>query len=144
VLFHLTRRLVCSCCPATAFRKCECPGQRNGLRLRRPGGLMMSFRFLCTALGAAVFATAVQAEPNAASINFAVMRNGAQIGTNHIKVGHAGAETTVQNVTHVAVNIAFLTLYKHEQTETERWADGRFVAMNSKTDDNGTEHSASA
>ena len=104
----------------------------------------MVCRFLCAALGVAAFVTPARADPDTASINFAVIRNGAQIGTNHIKVGHDGAETTVQNVTHVAVNIGFLTLYKYDQTETERWADGRFVAMNSKTDDNGTEHSANA
>ena len=104
----------------------------------------MMCRFLCAALGVAAFVGPVQAGPNADSINFAVIRNGAQIGINHIRVGHDGAETTVQNVTHVAVNVGFLTLYKYDQTETERWADGRFVAMNSKTDDNGTEHSTSA
>jgi hypothetical protein len=104
----------------------------------------MACRYLCAVFGIASLVAPAQAEPNAAAIDFAVMRNGAQIGTNHIKVGHDGAETTVQNVTHVAVNIGFLTLYKFDQTETERWADGRFVAMTSKTDDNGTEHSASA
>jgi hypothetical protein len=108
------------------------------------GGLMMSMHFLCAALCVAAFVTPAQADPNTASVDFAVMRNGAQIGTNHIRVGHDGEETTVQNITHVAVNIGFLTLYKYDQTETERWVDGRFVAMNSKTDDNGTEHSASA
>jgi len=103
---------------------------------------MMTCRILCVALGAAAFAT--PGEAGAVSIDFAVMRNGSQIGINHIKVGRDGAETKVQNDTHVAVNVGFLTLYKYDQTETELWADGRFVAMNSKTDDNGTEHSASA
>src|SRR5438045_3912589 len=107
------------------------------------GLMVMICRFLC-ALGVAALATPVQAGSDTASIDFAVIRNGARIGTNHIKVGRDGAETTVQNVTHVAVNIGFLTLYKYDQTETERWADGRFVAMNSTTDDNGTEHSANA
>lgn len=104
----------------------------------------MICRCLCTALAVAAFVRPAQADPNTASLNFAVIRNGAQIGTDHIKVGHDGGETTVQNVTHVAVNVGFLTLYKYDQTETERWADGRFLAMNSKTDDNGTEHSTSA
>jgi hypothetical protein len=109
-----------------------------------PFGGLMSCRFLGAALCAAAFVTPVRADPNTASIDFAVMRNGARIGTNHITVGRDGAETMVENVTHVAVNIGPLTLYRYDQTETERWADGRFVAMDSKTDDNGTEHSASA
>ena len=105
---------------------------------------MMINRFVCAILGVGAFATPVLADPNTASINFAVMRNGAQIGTNYIKVGHDGAETTVQNDTHVAVGLGMLSLYRYDQSETERWADGRLVALNAKTDDNGTEHSTSA
>ncbi|HEX3429700.1 MAG TPA: DUF6134 family protein [Rhizomicrobium sp.] len=108
------------------------------------GGLMMEYRLIGVAALLAAFVSPAQADPNAGSMSFAVMRNGAQIGTNRIKVGHDGEDTTVQSVTHVAVNIGFLTLYKYDQTETERWADGHFIAMNSKTDDNGTEHNASA
>jgi len=104
----------------------------------------MAYRFLCAAVATAALAGPALGDPNTASIDFAVMRNGAQIGTNRIKVGHDGARTTVQSITHVAINLGFLTLYKYDQTETERWEDGRLMAMNSKTDDNGTEHSAVA
>lgn len=83
------------------------------------------------------------ADPSA-SISFAVMRNGEQIGTNKIRVGHDGTETTVQDDTHVAVGLGMLTLYHYDQSETERWADGRLVALNAKTDNNGTEHRTSA
>lgn len=104
----------------------------------------MTYRLACAAMVAVGLVAPAHADPSAGSINFAVMRNGAQIGTNRIKVARDGPDTTVQSVTHVAVSIGFLTLYKYDQTETERWVDGRFVAMNSKTDDNGTEHNASA
>ena len=104
----------------------------------------MDNRFLSAALGVAMLGTPVHADPNSVSANFAVMRNGSQIGTNRIKVGREGSETTIQTVTHVAVGFGTLTLYRYDQTETEQWADGRFVAMNATTDDNGSEHRASA
>lgn len=78
------------------------------------------------------------------TVNFAVMRNGAQIGSNSIRFAHDGTDTTVQMVTHIKVGIAFLTLYRFDQTESERWADGRLLAMNATTDDNGKVHRASA
>ncbi len=80
----------------------------------------------------------------ATTVKFAVMRNGAQIGTNSIRFGRDGSDTTVQMVTHVKVGFAFLTLYRFDQTENERWADGRLLALDATTDDNGTVHRASA
>jgi hypothetical protein len=85
-----------------------------------------------------------QVEPPVASVNFAVMRNGSQIGTNSIRFARDGGSTTIQMITHIKVGIAFLTLYRFDQTENERWADGRLLAMNATTDDNGTIHRASA
>ena len=103
----------------------------------------MTYRFVCAAMIAAGLVGPVRADPNG-SITFVVMRNGEQIGTNKIRVGHDGAQTTVQDDTHVAVGLGMLTLYRYDQSETERWADGRLVALNAKTDDNGTEYSTSA
>lgn len=91
-----------------------------------------------------LFVLSAQARPDPETLNFTVTRNGAPIGTNIIRLGHQGQDTTVQVETHVQVGFAFLTLYKFDQTETERWADGRLVAMNAMTDDNGTVHRASA
>lgn len=105
----------------------------------------MAHRFLC--LGAAAVAAGLagstSADPNA-SINFAVMRNGEQIGTNRIRVIRDGTQTTVQDDTHVAVGLGVITLYHFDQNETEHWADGRLVALSAKTDDNGTERKTSA
>src|SRR5579862_7105285 len=95
------------------------------------------------ALSAPFFTAAAQADPGS-TISFAVMRNGEQIGTNTIQLHRNGAETTVQIVTHVAVKIAFVTVYRFDQTETERWVDGRLAALRSSTDDNGTVHRVKA
>lgn len=104
----------------------------------------MKYGFLAGLVGVAALLGPAQAEPNRVSIDFAVMRNGSQIGTDKIRLGHEGAETTVQNDTHIAVGLGSLILYRYDQNETERWADGRLVALNAKTDNNGTEHSTSA
>jgi hypothetical protein len=104
----------------------------------------MAYGLICAVMVSAGLVASAQADPNVASINFVVMRNGAQIGTDKISVGREGAETTVQNDTHVTVGFGMLTLYRYDQSETERWADGRLVAMDARTDDNGTEHNTSA
>jgi hypothetical protein len=107
---------------------------------------MQAARIVLGALAAAgtLFVVSAQARSDPTTINFAVTRNGAQIGTNTIRLDHDSQGTTVQMQTHVQVGFAFLILYKFDQTETERWADGRLVAMNATTDDNGTVHRASA
>ena len=87
---------------------------------------------------------AAHAESAAETMRFAVTRDDAPIGTNTIDVIRKGAETSVQIVTHVAVGMAFFTLYKFDQTETEQWANGHLLAMDAVTDDNGTLHHTNA
>jgi hypothetical protein len=86
----------------------------------------------------------VRAEPAATTLNFAVMRNGAPIGSSVVKVHLDGGETVAQTTTHIQVKFAMLTVYRFDQTVTERWAAGKLVALNSLTDNNGTVHKVSA
>jgi Domain of unknown function (DUF6134) len=97
-------------------------------------------------LGAAALFSAgtAQAEPMAETLRFAVMRDGQQIGSNTIELRRNGPETTVQMVTHVQVKIAFVTVYRFEQTETERWVGGKLMALSAVTNDNGTMHRVKA
>jgi hypothetical protein len=95
-------------------------------------------------LAAALAGATAKADSGNATMNFAVTRDGQQIGNNTIQLRHNGAETTVQMVTHVQVKIAFVTVYRFEQTETERWVDGQLMALNAVTDDNGTMHRVTA
>jgi len=85
-------------------------------------------------------AGAGKAEPATETMRFAVMRDGQQIGNNTIELRRSGSETTVHMVTHVEVKIAFVTVYRFDQTETERWVGGKLMALNAVTDDNGTLH----
>jgi hypothetical protein len=85
------------------------------------------------------------AKPAAAeTIRFAIVREGEPIGSNTIELRRNRAETTVQMVTHIQVKIAFVTVYRFDQRETERWVDGRLVALEAVTDDNGTSHRVTA
>jgi hypothetical protein len=95
-------------------------------------------------LAAFCSAGAGKAEPAAETTRFAVMRNGQQIGSNTIELRRNGSETTVRMVTHVEVKIAFVTVYRFDQTETERWVGGKLMALNAVTDDNGTLHRVKA
>ncbi|HEV8679847.1 MAG TPA: DUF6134 family protein [Stellaceae bacterium] len=87
---------------------------------------------------------ASEAEPDTLTLNFAVMREGQQIGTSTTRLRHEGAQTIAEIATHIAVKIAHVTVYRFDQTATEHWVDGYLVAMTAQTNDNGTVHKVSA
>jgi len=87
---------------------------------------------------------AAEADPAVSTLNFTVMRNGEPIGTSTMRLSRDGGETVADIVTHIQVKIAYITVYRYDQSETERWVDGKLVAMRSLTDDNGTVHKVSA
>jgi hypothetical protein len=105
---------------------------------------LRNFTISAGALMCALSAIPADAEPGPETMTFAVLRNDTQIGTNTINVARSGADTSVEIVTHVSVGVAFVTLYKFDQTETEEWANGHLLALNAVTDDNGTLHKTSA
>jgi hypothetical protein len=94
-------------------------------------------------LSAMICSAAAQAEPpgpNDMTLNFAVLRNDDQIGTSVVRLHRNGRETIAEISTHVQVKIAFATVYRFDQAETEHWTDGSLVTLNSLTNDNGTTH----
>ena len=78
--------------------------------------------------------------PSDTILNFAVLRNGDQIGTSTMRVRRDGPEIVAEIVTHIQVKIAYVTVYRFDQTETEHWTEGSLVEMTSLTNDNGTVH----
>jgi hypothetical protein len=85
------------------------------------------------------------AEPaTTTDLHFLILRNGDQIGTNTIQIRRDGAATVAETKTHIQVKLGFVTLYRYDQTQIEHWADGHFVSLSAKTDDNGTTHQVSA
>jgi hypothetical protein len=122
----------------------------NSSVLDRPLHMEIWMRALLFVLGGlfTVLATALSADaqtgPAAGTINFAVLRNGEQIGTTMMRIARDGTETVADVVTHIQVKIAYFTVYHFDQSETERWVGEKLVAMKSHTDDNGTVHEVSA
>lgn len=105
--------------------------------------------FLLVASAAFSISTVISADRAAAedkstTLNYAVMRNGDQIGASTVRLRHQGRETIAEIATHVRVKFASITVYRFDQSETERWADGRLVSLTSVTDDNGTVHKVNA
>jgi len=69
---------------------------------------------------------------------FNVSRNGSPIGTHALSFSVQGNTLTVSIEVALKVGLGFITLYRYRHEAEERWVDGRFVSLRSKTDDNGT------
>lgn len=98
-------------------------------------------KILTGALGVLLLGMATQA--SAETIRFAIVRNGEQIGTHVVEISRAGQETSVKIATDLDVKVLFVTAYRLQHRATEKWVDGRLVAMSSSTDNNGTRHRVS-
>jgi hypothetical protein len=88
--------------------------------------------------------TAAQADSKVTTLNFAVTRNGDQIGSTTVKLQRNGDQTIAETTTNVQVKIAFVTVYRYEQRLTERWVGGTLDALSAVTNDNGNVHKVSA
>src|SRR5712691_4852006 len=94
-------------------------------------------RALFVVLGALIVAPAIAASaaaetgPAAKTLNFTVMRNGEPIGTSTMRLSRDGGETVADIVTHIQVKIAYITVYRYDQSETERSveADGKVAEV---------------
>ena len=92
---------------------------------------------------AAVQAQAVvpaQTGPQIDKMRFTITRNDEPIGTQAIEINRAGAETSVSVATDLSVKVMFITAYRFEQTEKERWVNGKLVGLTSATNANGERH----
>lgn len=108
---------------------------------------MRNFSFVLGTLIAAVSivtGNAAHADGNVTTMNFAVTRNGEQIGSTSVKLQREGDRTIAETATRVQVNIAFITVYRYEQRLTEHWIGGKLAALSAVTDDNGSIHRVSA
>src|SRR3981081_3562651 len=75
-------------------------------------------------------------QPAAETLEFAIMRNGEQIGTHKIELRRTGKNTSVNVAINIEVKILFVTAYRFQHLATERWVNGRLFALNCETDDN--------
>lgn len=94
---------------------------------------------LLALIGAAVGqARAYAAERERPDVYFEVWRDGRQIGTHRISFRRDGADLLVDIDIRLAVDFAYVTLFRYQHRNEERWRGGRLVAMTSTTDDDGT------
>lgn len=69
--------------------------------------------------------------------SFKVFRDGDEIGAHTITARHDGPDLILDIAVAIKVKIAFITAYRYEQTRREVWRDGRVVAFESDTNDDG-------
>ncbi len=78
--------------------------------------------------------------PDGGMLRFQVLREGSPIGTHTLRFAEDADALRVEVVTDVAVDVAFITVYRFAHEGREVWRDGRLVALDSQTDDDGTDH----
>ena len=82
--------------------------------------------------------SAARAETVPAPLHFIVKRNGTPIGTHTFAFHAEGDRLIVDIAIDIKVKLAFVTVYSYRLKGRETWQDGRLIAFESNTDDNGT------
>ena len=98
---------------------------------RAAATLLLAFALACPALAA---------PPSSGRLNFAVLRDGSEVGRHELQFRNDPEGLKVDINTNVAVKIAFITAYRFEHEGHEVWQGGRLVRLWSKTNDDGTRH----
>ena len=70
-------------------------------------------------------------------LEFAIMREGAQIGHHEVAFRRDGARLDVDMRGEVVFKLAFITVYRYQQRRSESWLDGKLVSFTAWTDDDG-------
>lgn len=73
-------------------------------------------------------------------LEFAIVRDGENVGRHVIDFSRDGNSTNVRISTNVVVKVAFITVYRFEHQGLETWRGDQLVALRSQTNDDGTAH----
>ena len=84
-----------------------------------------------------------QAASGAAQLDYVVFRDGEPVGRHVIEFNRQGDSTNVKITTHVAVKLAFITVYRFDHSGVESWKGNHLLSMKSETYDDGTSHQLS-
>lgn len=71
---------------------------------------------------------------------FEVVRGDTLIGTHRLDFTHRDNELVVHVEIALAVEVAWIPVFRYEHTNHEVWRDGRLVHLESRTHDDGTDH----
>ncbi len=118
--------------------------RRPASRQRRPHRTAMAWLVGLLALVAVSAPPAEATMPDGFILDFRVMRENEEIGRHWVRFRHVDDRLMVETQVRLAVKFAFLTVFHYEQDGQETWSDGRLVALESETNDNGVLHTVSA
>lgn len=79
--------------------------------------------------------------PAGGELDFTVLRDGDKVGSHQIAFHRNGDALEVDIKTRIAVKLAFITVFRFEHDGHEVWRDNKLVAMETKTHDDGEDHS---
>jgi len=79
--------------------------------------------------------------PSSGALDFTVLREGEDVGTYQIHFQRNGDALDVDVKTRIAVKIAFITVFRYEHDAHEVWRGDKLVSMETKTNDDGEDHS---
>ena len=75
-----------------------------------------------------------------AELDYVVFRNGDPVGRHVVAFTREGDSTNVKITTHVAVKLAFITVYRFDHSGVKSWKGNHLLALKSETYDDGTSH----
>ncbi len=75
--------------------------------------------------------------PHARQIAFEVFRDGEPLGHHKVFFRDEGGDLHVEIDIRLEVKLAFFTLFRYRHTNREVWRDGRLLAIDTQTDDDG-------
>lgn len=78
------------------------------------------------------------AEALPAPIAFTVLRDGSPMGTHRLSFSREGERLIVDIQIRFEVKLAFITVFRYQHDARETWEQGRLVALDSRTNDDGT------
>jgi Domain of unknown function (DUF6134) len=99
---------------------------------RRQAVALVGGGIVAGALGRAVPAGSLPSD-----LTFDIFRKGSRIGTHTVRFAAAGGGERVTSRVELAVKMAFVTLYRYEQTGEDEWRDGVLVRTRIRTNDDG-------
>lgn len=85
-------------------------------------------------------AASSQGIPANGTLEFAVVRQGSEIGYHRINFRRDGNRLTVDISVDTRVRVLGITVYRFVHTSQEVWQGDRLMALKSETDDDGTPH----
>jgi len=98
-------------------------------------------RSIALVMASVIASTSWQAQAANKTLDYTVIRDGANIGSHSVSISEHDGQTLVEVTTDIRVKVLFVTAYKFIHASKEVWKDGRLVALNSTTDDDGTSKS---